>query len=514
MKNLCPHCDAGRQHHMTYDSRIQQIQDWLTKCLDTHQACTWENPLPSLPTRVLHLDLGDGSDDVRLVDGKGRQGIYAALTYCWGLNPDTILKTNSTNIRQNQSRIVFADLNLLFREVVKILRSLRVDYLWIDAICIVQDIKTDWDSEASNMAAIYSNAYLTMSASEATSPDDYRTPQSPVGTSLLSSPRGLEHVITHGTLAKRGWCLQERCLSRRIVHLGSNQLHWECPGATHDEHVVNRYHLENAIGPDQRIMLGPKGFLNDSLPGHGTDPYGLWYMILRSYGDRSLSFEKDRLPALYGLIDLFKKATGDSMIAGLWRADIPRGLTWNPRATVEHDYDTKAYAPEMLPSWSWFRAHGLVGFTQPNRRGAPSIQILSLEESDMTITMQGTLFNLPPAFFLGSISKFTCGSYEITNISIDWDFRPESIARFMARGLEYSSLRNNAEASAAIRVLVVIEPLKNTYAGLGLVIVWENQSKTYRRVGLVTLFTLGWLKHFDEGVHQSQQPWIQTIKLQ
>ena len=52
MKNLCPHCDAGRQHHMTYDSRIQQIQDWLTKCLDTHQACTWENPLPSLPTAV------------------------------------------------------------------------------------------------------------------------------------------------------------------------------------------------------------------------------------------------------------------------------------------------------------------------------------------------------------------------------------------------------------------------------------------------------------------------------
>lgn len=512
MKNLCPHCDAGRQHHMTYDSRIQQIQDWLTKCLDTHQACTWENPLPSLPTRVLHLDLGDGSDDVRLVDGKGRQGKYAALTYCWGLNPDAIFKTNSTNIRQNQSRIVFAELNLLFREVVKILRSLRVKYLWIDAICIVQDSKTDWDSEASNMAAIYSNAYLTMSASESTSPDDYRTPQSPVRT---VDAKDLQYVIVNGTLEKRGWCLQERCLSRRIVHLGSTQLHWECPGATHDEHVVNKYLPETVIGSDQRIMLGPKGFLNDSLPGRGTDPYRLWYSILGNYGSRSLSFEKDRLPALYGLIDLFKKATGDSMISGLWRADIPRGLIWTYRTTVEHDYDTKAYTPEMIPSWSWFRAHSIVGFRQPNYRGAPSIRILSLDESDMAITMQGTLFNLPPAFLLGSVYKLTCGSYEIVNsFDEDWDFRPKSIARFMAHGLESSSLRNDAEASAAIRVLVVTEPLKDTHTGLGLVIVLEDQSKTYRRVGLVTLFPLGWLKHLKEGVCLPQQPSIQTIKLQ
>lgn len=59
----------------------------------------------------------------------------------------------------------------------------------------------------------------------------------------------------------------------------------------------------------------------------GRDPYRLWYTILSDYGSRSVSFEKDRIPALLGLIDLFKKAMGDTMVSGLWKADIPRENT-------------------------------------------------------------------------------------------------------------------------------------------------------------------------------------------
>ncbi|KAG6357492.1 hypothetical protein INS49_013369 [Diaporthe citri] len=197
---LCPHCDENGQNFMTYESRIQQSQDWLTKRLENHQACKWEELSPPLPTRVLQLGLGDGSDDVRLLDGQGIQGKYAALTlaYCWGPNSDVIFKTDSTNLVQNHVRIHSQDLNLLFRATVKLLRSLGIMYLWIDALCIVQDSKSDWESEASKMAAVYSNAHLTVSASEATSPDDFQNPQYPIDTRHDLSLHGLEHVVEHG----------------------------------------------------------------------------------------------------------------------------------------------------------------------------------------------------------------------------------------------------------------------------------------------------------------------------
>lgn len=507
---------------MTYNTRIQQIEAWLDHCLDTHQACKWDDPSPPLPTRVLQLDLGDGSDDVRLVDGRDREGKYAALTYCWGPNPDAIFKTTSNNLGPNQSRIGLAKLNLLFREVIKMLRSLGVAYLWIDALCIIQDSLNDWENEASKMASIYSNAYLTMSASESTSPDDFQIPQYPdtEPDECLHPWDGLGHVVDHGALSKRGWCLQERCLSRRIVHLGSSQIHWECPGATYDEHFKKLHRAHPVLLAHQRIMLGPRGFLNDDLLGMGRHPYRLWYAILGNYGKRSLSFEKDRIPALSGLIELFKRSTGDSMVHGLWRADIPHGLIWS---ASRHDYatDSDAYEPTTLPSWSWIRAHSVsrlaTAADEHWARRAASVEVLSLDESNVTITLQGTLFGCPPGPLVNGFDRVMCGSYVVTISHIFWDFLPECIKGCMTNVLPECS-SNGAEASAAIWVLVVAEPnLRDRHFGWALMMVREGHPEIYRRVGVARIYfskglmVPGW--HPGKIHHIRQQPRTQTIKL-
>jgi len=43
--------------------------------------------------------------------------------------------------------------------------TLGFRYLWIDAICILQDSVNDWEYHASRMARIYSNSQLTILAS-------------------------------------------------------------------------------------------------------------------------------------------------------------------------------------------------------------------------------------------------------------------------------------------------------------------------------------------------------------
>src|SRR5436190_22294515 len=51
-------------------------------------------------------------------------------------------------------------------------RRLGLQYLWVDALCIIQDNEDYWRKESQMMAAIYGNALLTIAASCAESPTD------------------------------------------------------------------------------------------------------------------------------------------------------------------------------------------------------------------------------------------------------------------------------------------------------------------------------------------------------
>jgi hypothetical protein len=46
----------------------------------------------------------------------------------------------------------------------RLARDVDVRYLWIDTLCIIQDSKDDWETEASIMGNIYRTAYLILAA--------------------------------------------------------------------------------------------------------------------------------------------------------------------------------------------------------------------------------------------------------------------------------------------------------------------------------------------------------------
>jgi Heterokaryon incompatibility protein (HET) len=52
-------------------------------------------------------------------------------------------------------------------DAAKITRKLGLQYLWVDALCIIQDLVEDWQRESANMGNIYSNAFITIQASGA-----------------------------------------------------------------------------------------------------------------------------------------------------------------------------------------------------------------------------------------------------------------------------------------------------------------------------------------------------------
>jgi hypothetical protein len=51
-------------------------------------------------------------------------------------------------------------------DAVLVTKAMGVRYLWIDSLCIIQD-KEDWALHAPQMATVYGNAYLTISADAA-----------------------------------------------------------------------------------------------------------------------------------------------------------------------------------------------------------------------------------------------------------------------------------------------------------------------------------------------------------
>lgn len=119
------------------------------------------------PTRLLDLGESD-TDEVRLIETRDGHCVssYVALSYCWGPADAarTQLKTESHTLQKRKHGIPNQIMSRVMQDAIKTTRLLSLRYLWIDALCIVQDDNDDWEKEAASMGQVYSNAALTLCA--------------------------------------------------------------------------------------------------------------------------------------------------------------------------------------------------------------------------------------------------------------------------------------------------------------------------------------------------------------
>jgi hypothetical protein len=136
--------------------------------------------------------------------------------------------------------IRFADLPKTFQDAIMVARYLGVRYLWIDALCIVQDDKIDWHREALSMGNIYQNAICTIAVHDALDDsqgflaDSLRPPASvSLGSnhnsadSTVSLRSNFRAAVEKSELSRRGWVLQERFLSTRTLHFTKTSVFFE-----------------------------------------------------------------------------------------------------------------------------------------------------------------------------------------------------------------------------------------------------------------------------------------------
>jgi hypothetical protein len=151
------------------------LEGWANECVTGHEECRSprssggtgkeEETKPELPTRIIDVGIDADGPAVRLVETKGRQEHYVALSHCWGPPTKRPLCTTKATFLQHLAGIPVSSLPKTFRDAVAITRLLHLRYLWIDSLCIIQDDRKDWSVEAPRIGTVYSKAYLVIAAS-------------------------------------------------------------------------------------------------------------------------------------------------------------------------------------------------------------------------------------------------------------------------------------------------------------------------------------------------------------
>lgn len=116
-----------------------QIQTWFRDCQQNHQ-CSEEMVVPKLPTRVLDLSMSQPRLHISTKDERSQ---YACLSYCWG-GPQEVLTTKA-NLNRNIERLSMDRLPKTLQDAISVSKTLGLRFLWIDALCIIQDsLEAEW----------------------------------------------------------------------------------------------------------------------------------------------------------------------------------------------------------------------------------------------------------------------------------------------------------------------------------------------------------------------------------
>lgn len=213
---------------------------WLQECLTNHgPTCSTGQPDPLLPSRVIDVRgrvHGDDPFSPFLFESHGMRAKYATLSYCWG-HCEMFKTTKESNVERCQS-IPLAALPRTFRDAVSMTAMLGLWYLWIDALCILQDSDEGCQKELGLMAQIYVDANITIAAVGATGADSgfplnrnkLAMMDCRVSPTLLISAQveGQEKILELGTLHERAWCFQEVQLAPRLLSCGRKELYFQC----------------------------------------------------------------------------------------------------------------------------------------------------------------------------------------------------------------------------------------------------------------------------------------------
>jgi hypothetical protein len=236
---------------------FSQIQKWIQQCTEKHTLCRGQidhTSNLSLPTRLLYIRNG-----LRLVDTSAEcfkyvDVKYATLSHRWTQNDS--IKLLRRNLTLFQQAIREDHLPPVFADTVNVARRLNIDYVWIDALAIIQDDPEDWAREASRMGSVYAHAYCNFGGSGAARSVD--RDDTDIDTESSESE---ESNVDPGLFAARDHSVSSMAhisvVRRKYDRAYYGFSHGQCPGLKYDV-LMDRGWVRS---PRYEVLLGFKAVL-------------------------------------------------------------------------------------------------------------------------------------------------------------------------------------------------------------------------------------------------------------
>ena len=316
-------------------------RELLTNCEQEHEVCNKARRRNAprenfVPTQL--IDILFHRDSVRVVDSrveiKKAKPTWCCLSYVWGQGE--MVRTTKETLVARTKYLPSARLPPTIRDAVIVARWLRIRYIWIDCLCIVQDDKNDINRELSLMPEIYRLASVTICATSAAGVQDgflhYRGYFYPDGspppiqlrclsvrgekTSILAFEelQGPQAAVDYrNPIEERGWTFQERRVSDRVLYYGTRGLTFFCSLAQVRDRNHFRHYKSSLTGTEVKLVDQPS-FINPTENPAGKD----WCEIIQDYSGRKLGLSEDKMTAI-AAVAAVHNIHGMTYLAGLWK---------------------------------------------------------------------------------------------------------------------------------------------------------------------------------------------------
>ncbi|EEU36502.1 uncharacterized protein NECHADRAFT_25592, partial [Fusarium vanettenii 77-13-4] len=281
------------------------IRPWVDNCdaaKNWHQDCqpvTTRNP-DYFPTRL--IDVGTCQEDiVRLVVTSEdilkatEPPKYLTLSYCWGQS-NSPAKTTPQNYEKRRVNIDTESLPRTIQDAIRLTRVMKIRYLWVDALCIIQNLE-DFYMEATKMEAYYAGGYCLISATGFSDSSEGLFPDRPIENNLTKTSQAPKEKPPNFDYS-----------ALRILHTGY-----------------------------ERVMDSPSLLCM----------WLAWKELIPRYLRMELSYEDDRLTAIQALGHLLAKKHGDRYFGGIFRSYLAEGLLWKGKKRP------LGQRSRRCPTWSW-----------------------------------------------------------------------------------------------------------------------------------------------------------------
>ncbi|KAH7076975.1 heterokaryon incompatibility protein-domain-containing protein [Paraphoma chrysanthemicola] len=328
---------------------------------------------------------------------------YFALSYVWGsvdmsmtlrCNLDARLQKGGLNNDQSKP------LPKTILDAISFVKGLDERFLWVDALCIVQDDHDRKQRDIKQMDLVYSRAFATIVATtgadadaglpgvcpgtlESTGIRKLRVSNRSVDLAydpdskaveevyITATPMSLGLVLDASKWESRGWTFQERLLSKRCLFFSNDTVYYQCQKETCSETGQS----EPETGPSMSRLQNPLTLLPSLESWKGDTAvkqrFKIYKALVEQYTLRDLTFGGDIMNAFAGVWAVLQPHSRGQIVCGIPAVFLDLALLWTPASTLTRRKDpvsatiTPSHSTtsiQTFPSWSWAGYVGPVEF--------------------------------------------------------------------------------------------------------------------------------------------------------